>query len=1441
MHTPSPLSAACGKRHVASALPQGVRACVLALLACLLTIPLPGQVVISEFMSSNENFLRDEDRDFSDWVEILNLSGALVNLDGWFLTDDPARLDRWQLPPRILRPGEHLVVFASNKDRSDPRAELHANFRLSRRSGYLALVQPDVETVSHAYAPAYPEQLGNIAYGLRFETTLFISAGAKVDVHVPTSDALGTRWTETDFTTATDWFTSRTGVGFNIADVQVAGELLVDIDAEGLAPGELERWTNPGSLGDFEAPRGRPVVETVGGVTAVTFDGVLDWMRSRQPAPVTVTGNSDWTIEVWAYNPERTFRETMVNWARGGGEEGHPASLGYGRSPVIGAVEHGDAGDMGYAGGAPPAGQWHHIVLTYTGGPNGVEALYVDGELNRRRNVFLRLSGIAAGDAFPVLLGTVTSRRDLTSLDGDFGGSIAQLRVHGGALSPEQILGNFLADAGHFAAPADPGAPRRSPFTGANVESRMRGVSPSAYARIGFDVEDPEGFDTLSLEMRYNDGFVAYLNGMAVARRNAPRVPAWNSAATEPHSGKAAITAEPINLTPHLGLLRPGKNVLAVHGMNISAEDADFRILPELTGAIVDQEHWMHLTRPTPGAANADLTTFTGPIVTAVEATPSQPLAGQQLVVTASVRPTSRPLTTATLTYRVMFGEEKILAMRDDGVGADQTAGDGTYTAVLGDAATTPGFMLRYYVRAADAGGFETRAPLFGDRLGMKQSPEYFGAMVADQPPTALPDFYWFVERPSDADNTNRVGARASVFYQGEFYDNVFNRIRGGTAAGWPKKHYKFEFNDGYHFRLLPNAPRVSETNLNAAYTDKSYVRHVLASETFRDAGTLYSETFHVRVLRNAHFFSVAFFIEQIDCDCLRRNELDARGALYKTIASQGVNPGLTAGVGQGFGKKNRHHESFSDLQELISGLAKSGPDLQAFLFDNVDLPSQITYMAANVVIQNIDRTVKNFYMYRDTEGTGEWQMMPWDIDLTFGPNALNTDTIVAMEDNGNRSSHPYMGGSAYPYSTSNLENRLLEVIFRLPATNQMFVRRLRTLMDQFLDPADPHYERRIDELVALLRRDVAIDQERWGGSAHFDTKQYTLEEANERIKLEYLVPRRTHLFVNHNIDNPDFPGNAGIPNAQPERPALAFGAIEYNPAGGNQDEEYVEIANLDATPIDVSGWTLSSLLGGVGHVFKAGTVIPTSRSIYVSPNVQAFRARASGPSGGQGLLVQGNYRGRLSNFGDALQLQKPDGTVLLDAGYEGDSAPRQAFLRMTELHYHPAGPTQGEMQEGIADADDFEFIELRNVGTTETIDLTGVRFVDGIAFDFATDGNLTLLAPGEAVLIVRNRPAFELRYGFRANIAGEYDGGLTNGGERVELIDGTNAVIHAFAYDDRNGWPRAADGGGPSLEVIDVDGDYTDPTNWRASAAPGGTPDPGPRDRKRVPAWLLY
>lgn len=128
-------------------------------------IPSRAEVTITEFMAANVAVLKDDDGAYSDWVEIHNPDSAPVNLAGWFLTDSANAKTKWEFPTLVIAPGGYLVVFASNKNRRDPDRPLHTNFALSTGGEYLGLIKSDGQTVASEFAPTFPAQSEDVAYG----------------------------------------------------------------------------------------------------------------------------------------------------------------------------------------------------------------------------------------------------------------------------------------------------------------------------------------------------------------------------------------------------------------------------------------------------------------------------------------------------------------------------------------------------------------------------------------------------------------------------------------------------------------------------------------------------------------------------------------------------------------------------------------------------------------------------------------------------------------------------------------------------------------------------------------------------------------------------------------------------------------------------------------------------------------------------------------------------------------------------------------------------------------------------------------------------------------------------------------------------------------------------------------------------------------------------
>ncbi|MFO1498751.1 MAG: lamin tail domain-containing protein [Verrucomicrobiota bacterium] len=130
----------------------------------------PPGLMISEFMADNDNSIHDEDGDSSDWIEIFNNGTSAASLNGYYLTTRSNVL-QWRFPNVSLLPNGYLVVFASEKNRTNASGRLHTNFKLDKAGGYLALLDTTGKAVSE-FAP-YPAQREDVSCGMDAATSPF--------------------------------------------------------------------------------------------------------------------------------------------------------------------------------------------------------------------------------------------------------------------------------------------------------------------------------------------------------------------------------------------------------------------------------------------------------------------------------------------------------------------------------------------------------------------------------------------------------------------------------------------------------------------------------------------------------------------------------------------------------------------------------------------------------------------------------------------------------------------------------------------------------------------------------------------------------------------------------------------------------------------------------------------------------------------------------------------------------------------------------------------------------------------------------------------------------------------------------------------------------------------------------------------------------------------
>lgn len=981
---------------------------------------------------------------------------------------------------------------------------------------------------------------------------------------------------------------------------------------------------------------------------------------------------------------------------------------------------------------------------------------------------------------------------------------------------------------------------------GGDVTEAMRNKNGSAYIRIPFQVDTPAAVVTMTLRMKYEDGFVAFINGDPVAGANDPVDLSWDSTATSSHPDAQAVVFEDFDLD-FAGKIQQGSNVLAIQMMNTSATGSDVLVLPKLDAELRDLNQELvpgYLTSLTPGAANSS-GIAPGPLVTDVTENPEQPDAGVALPVTARITEIDGGgIADVNLVYRFMYEDEVVTPMADDGQGADATAADGIYTGVIPADMIQAGMMIRWKVTATDGKGNESKSPAF--RVP-SDSHEWLGTVPADPTiQTNLTVLHWFVERPSRAATSS--GTDCSLYYLGEFYDNVHFDQHGQSTSGsaFVKKSHNVDFPETNRFRWKEGEKRVKDVNLLTNWADKGKFRHPLAYEVLREAGVAAHFAFTVRVHQNGEFYSVQDIVEDPDETYLERAGLNPKGALYKMYNSFNSTGDARSSSNQ---KKTRKSEGREDILELSAGIRLRGDERTTYIMDNIDIPRTVNYLATNLLPSNTDCCHKNYYFYRDTEETNEWTMLPWDLDLSWGRQWNGTENYF----NDNLfTDRPIILGT---------NNGFVNAVLGTSGIRDMVLRRIRTVADEFIQPPgtpmeERWLERRLNEIMDqidpedIVPSDADLDFEKWGAwenptssnryrrlvgnSLPDPDSEHTMRGAIQRVLDEYAEQRRTYVYVQ----------NVGRGARIPE-PQAGFVSVSYQPLVEAKDTKSVMVPADDSlgnswTAVDFTpvGWTSGvegvGYEGGSGYEDLIGIELDranlTSDSVYMrmpftitsleslsalelrmkyddgfvaylngvkiadanAPEIPAWDSAATSSHSDTQAKVFEAFD--VSEFISELKV----GTNVLavhglNSPSGGNPGGGSDYLIVPELHVGVAGSPSAQpiiefgniVYDPVSGNQDEEYIELTN-NNEISVDISGWKLEGGVEYTFEPG---TVIPDGWTLYVSPNVNAFRARTtspkgGESLYVQGNYKGHLSSFPETISLMDVSGDLIGSATYE---------------------------------------------------------
>jgi hypothetical protein len=495
-----------------------------------------------------------------------------------------------------------------------------------------------------------------------------------------------------------------------------------------------------------------------------------------------------------------------------------------------------------------------------------------------------------------------------------------------------------------------------------------------------------------------------------------------------------------------------------------------------------------------------------------------------------------------------------------------------------------------------------------------------------------------------------------------------------------------------------------------------------------------------------------------------------------------------------------RNYEELMDLLGIGRVAPNPAPNLtQQAAFEAVaarlDITDFIHYVLLNAVAANTDWPHKNYYAsFPRHRPDGKWTFHSWDAEHVFKEAGDNTFT------SGNWTGDDGGAGAIMRKLALNPEFRLR---FADAAHRHLFNDGVLSLAG--LRAA---FSRRFAEIEPA---GVRGESARWGDN-RVDATPYTYTGAWTTEKnrlLNTVLPGRAGLGATPSTTtlNQLRGFRVGI-TAYPLYPSTA--APEFHDAATDQAQ------HGGAVP---AGFVLKLNNPNAG---AAGTVYFTTDGS--DPRVAWTGAVAAGAqtySAPVPLPASRRVKARVLNG--------TTWSAINDAWFSVAADPASsANLVVSKIHYHPAAPTTAEVDAGFTDQDDFEFLELMNIGP-RPVDLVGVAFGAGLDLEISETAPVREVAPGGRVLLVRNPAAMSQRYGPGLPVAGVFANasGLSNGGESVQLLARNGTIIRSFTYDDTPPWPASADGYGPCLVLVrpQENPDHSRPENWRLSVEAGGQP----------------
>ncbi len=936
-------------------------------------------------------------------------------------------------------------------------------------------------------------------------------------------------------------------------------------------------------------------------------------------------------------------------------------------------------------------------------------------------------------------------------------------------------------------------------------------VNSTIYIRvpIGGSI-NPANIQSLTLRMKYDDGFAAFINGTYAIGANDPSTLVWNSDSAGDVTDTQALQFQDFDISASIPNLVANGNVLAIQGMNRFSNSSDLLIRPELIATLTNPVTPTigYFQTPSPGSENpasnldsllgdttfqtgrgfftssfTETITATDPGTTIIYTTDGSipsPANGTQVASldTVTLAQASIPITTTTI-LRAIATRPNALPTNVD----------------------TQTYLFPADVLSQDGAGFPTpsnstsiwdyemdpnivndpRYPDLADDL--KSLPSLSVSLPADD--------MWgtngiYANPRESGTDWERACSVEYILPDGSsgFQQDAGIRIQGAGSRfrDRGKKSLRIAFRSEYgrsklDYKLFGNraADKLDNIVLRGAYFD-SWTVHTSGSGTEgigrRNALLLRDEFGRqshqdmgaspvvqgnwAHVYFNGMYWGIYNLHERID-EHFAEDRFGGDDEEYDVLKQRprGQSNGSAPEV------VNGDRSAWNTLLSTLSGNIASQAVYNS-VRRQLDVDSFADYLILNFWGANLDWPHNNWYAIRHRPTNGPFTFIAWDVEnFIFATSATGQLNTTVNNSPGVIWSRLRLNDEFMAYFYDRVHKHCFNSGALTPPENII----------------------RFENITNDIRPAMNTEAARWGDTRE-EPPMNTLDQFDPAVsqKITSYFPARTNIFISQLRSQNLYPDT--------DPPILSQHGGQLLPG------THVTLSNPNG------GGTLYHTTDGTDPRQPGGSINPSASTSSTLPinNPQTVLARVR------------------SNGGEWSALTNADFVTALD--------PAPGQLVISEIHYHPTAPSTAEILAGFTDQDDFEFIELTNT-TSSPLDLTNLAFTAGIHIDFSTLSPSERIIPANGrILLARNPAALNQRYGASVNALASYSGSLDNGGETITLSLHSAAFL-TLTYNDKFPWPESPDGNGPSLVLTSPNSnpDLQNSLNWQSSPSNNGSP----------------